>query len=227
LNNVIYFITFDSMIYFIQNKDSGHIKIGYTKRNAVDRMRAIGISTHSQLILLGTCEGSIMDERRLHSKFKSDHIKSEWFKGSSELMKYIASLPKDWTPIVAERTLTKSCKECGKEFEAKNHKGTFCSLACRQKDYRDRKNKEFEAFRQAVAGMNKGKMTNPAETTATACNAPKKSNIVRGIQWYVSQIKDLQFEEEYKTMHEMILSDQYLTKKEKESLILSFTNSKL
>lgn len=215
------------MIYFIQNKDSRHIKIGYTKKNAVDRMRAIGISTSSQLILLATCEGSMMDERKLHSRFKIDHIKSEWFKESTAIMEYIASLPKDWMPVIVEKTLTKNCKECGKQFEAKNQKGTFCSLACRQKDYRNRRNKEFETFRAAVAGINKSKAANVPEVAVTAPNVPKKSHIVRGIQWYVRQIQDLQFEDEYKTMHEMILSDEYLTKKEKESLILSFTNSKL
>lgn len=30
----------------------------------------------------------------------------------------------------------KQCKECGIEFEPKNPKGVFCSVACRQKDYR-------------------------------------------------------------------------------------------
>lgn len=38
----------------------------------------------------------------------------------------------------------KQCKECGIDFEPKNPKGTFCSDACRQKDYR----KKIEAKRQ-------------------------------------------------------------------------------
>lgn len=121
----------------------------------------------------------------------------------------------------------KQCKECKKDFQPKNNKGVFCSLACRQKDYRRNKNNEFEAFRKAVAGMNQQKQMMTTTNHIAVPDVPKKSLIVRGIQWYVGQIQDCQFEDEYKTMHEMILSDEYLTKKEKESLILSFTNSKL
>jgi hypothetical protein len=118
----------------------------------------------------------------------------------------------------------KKCKECGSDFEPQTKKAVFCSLACRQKDYRKRRNSEFETFRAVVAGINNRRAANPIETQMESPSTPKKSHIVRGIQWYVSQIRDLQFEDEFRTMHEMILTDEYLTKKEKESLILSFTN---
>lgn len=54
-----------------------------------------------------------------------------------------------------------------------------------------------------------------------------KSKIVRSMSWYIDQIKALCFEDEYKTMNEMILSDGFLTDEQKKSLILSMKTSNI
>ncbi|MES1222433.1 MAG: hypothetical protein ABUT20_43465, partial [Bacteroidota bacterium] len=44
----------------------------------------------------------------------------------------------------------KKCKECGKEFTPLNPKGLFCSLSCRQKDYRKNIKAELQKLRSAT-----------------------------------------------------------------------------
>lgn len=119
----------------------------------------------------------------------------------------------------------KKCKECRTEFSPKNSKGIFCSLACRQKDYRKNKNKEFESYRKAVSEMPKTEYTN--QTEAPQLEAPKKTSIARGIGWYVKTIAGLEFEQEYRDMTEMINGDETLTKKQREDLLLSMKTPKI
>lgn len=111
----------------------------------------------------------------------------------------------------------KKCKECGKDFEPKNPKGIFCSLSCRQKDYRKNKNKEFEGYRTAVANINPKPVTSESVQESTQT----KLSIARGLSWYVKAIQGLEFDEEYRTMEGMILADKTLTKKEQADLILA------
>lgn len=120
----------------------------------------------------------------------------------------------------------KICKECGTEFTPKNNKGIFCSLACRQKDYRKNKNKEFESYRKAVSEMPKTEVEKSPETSAPP-NTIKKSSIVRDVSWYIKAIAGLEFEQEYKEMTEMIAIDGTLTKKQREDLLLSIKIPKI
>lgn len=119
----------------------------------------------------------------------------------------------------------KNCKECGKPFAPKNPKGIFCSLACRQKDYRKKKNKEFEGYRTAVANI-KSQSVPLLEPPEKKQETPKRSSIVRTVSWYVKEIQALGFEEEYVNMAQMIDLDGGLSKKEKADLLLSIKPNK-
>jgi len=77
------------MIYFIQHSINGPVKIGYVKNDIKERMRRMQSETPSQLILLGTMDGNISQEKELHKKFRSLHIQGEWFKIAPELTHYI------------------------------------------------------------------------------------------------------------------------------------------
>lgn len=121
----------------------------------------------------------------------------------------------------------KKCKECGKDFETKSPKALFCSLACRQKDYRKNKNKEFEGYRKAVAEMPKTPTQPPVEESPQIQKAPQKKNIARGLSWYISAIQGLEFPEEYKAMEEMIRADETLSKKECTDLVLAMKTPRI
>lgn len=75
-------------VYFIQAQDSLAIKIGY----AVDvekRLAALQTGCPEELVVVGSLEGTVIDEKSLHAKFSLDHIRGEWFRASDELVNYI------------------------------------------------------------------------------------------------------------------------------------------
>lgn len=76
------------MIYFIKS-DSGHIKIGHTKKNPQARLKALQIGSPDKLIILKTIRGGYAMETHLHSKFKHLHVFGEWFSASPELLHFI------------------------------------------------------------------------------------------------------------------------------------------
>ena len=76
------------MIYFIQN-GTGPVKIGYTKNDVNQRLASLQSASPYQLHLLGTMDGSIADERRLHRKFALLHTSGEWFRADQMLLDYI------------------------------------------------------------------------------------------------------------------------------------------
>ncbi len=80
------------MIYFIQQGDSGPIKIGYTKDRIRQRIKSLQVGSAEPLILLGATEGDKNTEAILHGFFNSDKMNGEWFKPSVRLMNYILSL---------------------------------------------------------------------------------------------------------------------------------------
>jgi hypothetical protein len=110
------------------------------------------------------------------------------------------------------------CLNCNKEIQEYTGRRpkVYCSDACRQKF--------FQAKNKAKAAEKKEKGTPTPETKTAASNGAKKSLLVRGYQWYVKQIQELMFEDEYMTMDEMIQSDENLTTAEREKLLLGMKN---
>jgi len=76
------------VIYFIENTDSGEIKIGYS-RNPMARLRALQTATCAPLELLKVVEGDVSLERALHEKFRGGRRRGEWFDPTVGLLTYI------------------------------------------------------------------------------------------------------------------------------------------
>lgn len=77
-----------SHVYFIQQGDSGAIKIGCSK-NPSQRLQ--GLQTgHSEPLRLLTCAvGSQAQERALHDRFAHLRVSGEWFRPAEDLLAYI------------------------------------------------------------------------------------------------------------------------------------------
>jgi hypothetical protein len=77
-----------SHVYFIQQGDSGAIKIGCSKNPS---QRLAGLQTgHSEPLRLLTCAvGSQAQERALHDRFAHLRVSGEWFRPADDLMAYI------------------------------------------------------------------------------------------------------------------------------------------
>lgn len=80
------------MIYFIQNTETKHIKIGYSD-NVRSRLSDLQISSPYELAILTICEGGIEVEKELHDKFNGHYVRGEWFNPSEELISYINEFP--------------------------------------------------------------------------------------------------------------------------------------
>lgn len=81
-------------VYFIQQCKRGPIKIGIA---ADPKRRLEGLQTGNPqpLRLLGFFAGGRAAERLLHDRFRTDHIRGEWFAPSEELLALVASLTTD------------------------------------------------------------------------------------------------------------------------------------
>jgi ribosome-binding protein aMBF1 (putative translation factor) len=80
-----------SMIYFIENIETKHIKIGFTT-NVKHRLGQLQTSSPHELRVLSVCEGDDKYEKELHSRFNESRLKGEWFNPDKELLDHIKSL---------------------------------------------------------------------------------------------------------------------------------------
>lgn len=76
-------------IYFIKCGDS--IKIGFSK-NPWARCSMLKTGMPEEPILLGYFNGSLVDEKKLHSRFSSIKVNREWYKATDDLLDTIAVL---------------------------------------------------------------------------------------------------------------------------------------
>lgn len=92
-------------VYFIQVGKNGPIKIGWTERDAVARLREWYCQIPwANLRFLGKLSGRRSREKRIHNLFRKDMIipkvpvgvrsveKTEWFRPSKSLLQYIHGL---------------------------------------------------------------------------------------------------------------------------------------
>jgi DNA-binding XRE family transcriptional regulator len=80
------------MIYFIENSETKHIKIGFSsdiRRRLVD----LQISSPHELKVLTICEGDDKYEKELHKRFYEYRYRGEWFLPNKELNNFIESFP--------------------------------------------------------------------------------------------------------------------------------------
>lgn len=78
----------ESWVYFIESKDSGLVKIGYSKRPK-DRFNAIKTMSPEHLNLIGVIPGGKSEEAELHKKFERHREHGEWFRKVPELATFI------------------------------------------------------------------------------------------------------------------------------------------
>lgn len=92
------------MIYFVQSSNGGPIKIGYTSKNALQRVQALQVAHPEKLTLLGCIVGEVPDERALHKKFAEYRLHGEWFAANDAILSHLAAAePTD--PVAPEPPL--------------------------------------------------------------------------------------------------------------------------
>jgi hypothetical protein len=93
-------------VYFIQNEETGAIKIGQAQRPS-QRLAELQVGNSSKLRLLGT----ILDyELSLHCKFSACRLIGEWFKPTINLLDFLHELgfyPLTETTSATEQLATK------------------------------------------------------------------------------------------------------------------------
>ena len=78
-------------VYFLQAKDNGLIKIGFTS-NLKSRLSDLSSMSPVPLELLAFTEGGADYEHELHSTFSEHRSHGEWFYPSDELIEFIESI---------------------------------------------------------------------------------------------------------------------------------------
>lgn len=82
------------LVYFVQAGEGGPIKIGWA-RNPWGRIRDLQVAHWAVLTMLGTTDGGVALERRLHRRFAKERVRGEWFNPSPRLYAAIARLCDD------------------------------------------------------------------------------------------------------------------------------------
>ena len=84
----------DGFVYFIQEEETDHIKIGFSEKHPKGRLKDFQTGNSNKLILLGFLEGTYQDETNLHQEFYEERIReeNEWFRLSTRLKDRIKEL---------------------------------------------------------------------------------------------------------------------------------------
>lgn len=82
-------ITAKPHVYFIQQGETGAIKIGHTRRPVEVRQKELQNSHAEPLRLLAMAPGTQRDERALHDRFAAARLTGEWFTPVPELVAYV------------------------------------------------------------------------------------------------------------------------------------------
>jgi len=126
-------------IYFIQAGEKGPIKVGYAV-SPEGRLHTLQIGNHEKLYLLLTLPSDKEMEKKIHSDLKKFKIKGEWFKVTSDVLKYIDDIKyvdyevqggRAYAVLWREREGSKSvpCPFCGKGHThgiGEGHRVTHC-----------------------------------------------------------------------------------------------------
>lgn len=78
------------MIYFVQNMDTGRVKIGLSD-DPVRRLGALQTANGSELRLLRTMPGDEQVEAELHARFQHLRQRGEWFAPDDELLEFVGA----------------------------------------------------------------------------------------------------------------------------------------
>jgi hypothetical protein len=76
-------------LYFIQEEDHGPIKIGWTKNSPRVRLEDLQVGNPRPPHIVAMMPGTILDETRLHDRFRHLNIRGEWFRPEADLLDFI------------------------------------------------------------------------------------------------------------------------------------------
>ena len=81
-------------VYFIEEEERSRIKIGYSEKHPIQRLKSFQTGNSNKLNLMGYIEGTKEDEKNLHLEFSKERIRGEheWFESSKILINKIISL---------------------------------------------------------------------------------------------------------------------------------------
>ena len=84
----------DGFVYFIQEEETGRIKIGFSEKHPKGRLKDFQTGNSNKLTLVGYIEGTYKDESNLHKEFSKERIRkdNEWFEFSPRLKERIKEL---------------------------------------------------------------------------------------------------------------------------------------
>ncbi len=85
------FIEGNEFVYFIQNKQTKSVKIGYAQ-NPYIRKDQLQTGNEHELVLLGCIRGNMDTESKFHGLFSGYRLLGEWFAMNHELEKAIKGL---------------------------------------------------------------------------------------------------------------------------------------
>ncbi len=86
------------MTYFIHDEFSGAVKIGHAK-NPRRRMELFQTGNPNKLVLLGSIPGGEWVETEIHDHFKSAHLRGEWFRATTGVLRQIDNILQNGWPI--------------------------------------------------------------------------------------------------------------------------------
>jgi predicted transcriptional regulator of viral defense system len=96
---------YPQVVYFIQQGESGPIKIGTTVFALLDgRLKRLQTGSPYPLRLLGVVEGSYDLERRLHEQFSACRLEGEWFRADASLLQFVRANARQPTEISYNNT---------------------------------------------------------------------------------------------------------------------------
>lgn len=78
----------DQQVYFIRNRTTGNVKIGFAS-SVEHRLATLQTGSDGDLMLLRVEDGGPERKRALHERFKADRVRGDWFRTSGELGKYL------------------------------------------------------------------------------------------------------------------------------------------
>lgn len=81
-------VTLKSHVYFIQQGESGSVKIGYSK-NPAQRLATLQTGHSEPLHMRAMAPGSMAQERALHDRFSHLRVSGEWFRPGEDLIAYM------------------------------------------------------------------------------------------------------------------------------------------
>jgi hypothetical protein len=91
-----------SNVYFLQVGTDGPIKIGCTKNDIQQRVRAMQLTSPHILRWIGYFPGDRAAERQAHLLLKNSSLRGEWFYPTVEVLAFVAQKSPGFEPIVVE-----------------------------------------------------------------------------------------------------------------------------